>query len=76
MGASNGDSTVIQDGLKAGDRVVMEGTDRLKDGSEVEVVNDSIDVPTTPTEHLQGQPAGAPAADGKPADGKAQKVGA
>ncbi|MFJ2336264.1 MdtA/MuxA family multidrug efflux RND transporter periplasmic adaptor subunit [Pseudomonas protegens] len=76
VGASNGDSTVIQDGLKAGDRVVMEGTDRLKDGSEVEVVNDSIDVPTTPTEHLQGQPAGAPAADGKPVDGKAKKVGA
>ncbi|WP_259766708.1 MdtA/MuxA family multidrug efflux RND transporter periplasmic adaptor subunit, partial [Pseudomonas protegens] len=73
---SNGDLTVIKDGLKAGDRVVMEGTDRLKDGSEVEVVNDSSEVPTSPTEHLQGKPAAAPAADGKPADGKAQKVGA
>ncbi|PUA47486.1 multidrug transporter subunit MdtA [Pseudomonas protegens] len=76
VGDSNGESTVIKDGLKAGDRVVMEGTDRLKDGSEVEVVNDSSAVPTTPTEHLQGKPAGAPAADGKSADGKAQKVGA
>ncbi|SEB95226.1 membrane fusion protein, multidrug efflux system [Pseudomonas saponiphila] len=76
VGDSNGESTVIEDGLQAGDRVVMEGTDRLKDGSEVEVVNDGAAVPVTPTEHLQGKPAGAPAADGKPADGKAQKVGA
>lgn len=37
--------------------VVLEGTDRLKDGSDVEVVNDSQDVPTTPTEHLQGKSA-------------------
>ncbi|ERO65785.1 hypothetical protein P308_17335 [Pseudomonas piscis] len=78
VGASNGDSTVITEGLKAGDRVVMEGTDRLKDGSEVEVVNDAIDVPTTPTEHLQGQPAGSASApaNAKPVDGKAQKAGA
>jgi len=56
VGDSNGESTVIKEGLAAGDRVVLEGTDRLKDGSAVEVVNDSADVPTTPTEHLQGKP--------------------
>ena len=38
-------------GLTAGDRVVLEGTDRLKEGSEVEVVNDSKDVPVSYT-HL------------------------
>jgi multidrug efflux system membrane fusion protein len=61
IGASDGEHTVVTEGLAAGDRVVLEGTDRLKEGSEVEVVNDSQDVPTTPTEHLQGKPAAAPA---------------
>lgn len=73
VGDTDGDSTVIKEGLKAGDRVVLEGTDRLKDGSEIEVVNDSSDVPTTPTEHLQGKPA-AKGETGTTA-GKAQKVG-
>jgi multidrug efflux system membrane fusion protein len=56
-GASDETSTVITDGLAAGDRVVLEGTDRLKDGSDVEVVNDSKEVPVTPGQHLQGQPS-------------------
>ncbi|UOK36437.1 MdtA/MuxA family multidrug efflux RND transporter periplasmic adaptor subunit [Pseudomonas palleroniana] len=73
VGDSDGDNTVIKEGLVAGDRVVLEGTDRLKDGSEIEVVNDSSEVPTTPTEHLQGKPA---AKEKTGADaGKAQKVG-
>ena len=73
IGDTDGDNTVIKQGLVAGDRVVLEGTDRLKDGSEIEVVNDSSEVPTTPTEHLQGKPA-AKGETGVNA-GKAQKVG-
>lgn len=73
IGDTDGDNTVIKEGLVAGDRVVLEGTDRLKDGSEIEVVNDSSEVPTTPTEHLQGKPA-AKGETGVNA-GKAQKVG-
>jgi len=65
---------VITEGLAAGDRVVLEGTDRLKEGSEVEVVNDSKDVPTTPTEHLQGKSA-ATAPEATVTD-KAKKGGA
>ncbi|MBK5512412.1 MULTISPECIES: MdtA/MuxA family multidrug efflux RND transporter periplasmic adaptor subunit [unclassified Pseudomonas] len=57
VGPSDGNNTVITEGLAVGDRVVLEGTDRLKEGSEVEVVNDTQDVPTTPTEHLQGKSA-------------------
>ena len=57
VGASDGSNTVITEGLAVGDRVVLEGTDRLKEGSEVEVVNGSQDVPATPTEHLQGKSA-------------------
>ena len=71
IGASDGTNTVVTEGLAAGDRVVLEGTDRLKEGSEVEVVNDSNDVPTTPTGHLQGKPA-ASAPDAAAAD-KAKK---
>ena len=71
IGASDGTNTVVTEGLAAGDRVVLEGTDRLKEGSEVEVVNDSNDVPTTPTGHLQGKPA-ASAPDAATAD-KAKK---
>ncbi|XP_034490378.1 putative multidrug resistance protein MdtA [Drosophila innubila] len=71
VGDTDGDNTVIKEGLKAGDRVVLEGTDRLRDGSEIEVVNDSSEVPTTPTEHLQGKPA----AKGRPAPPPARRKG-
>lgn len=57
LGASDGSSTVIVDGLKAGERVVLEGTDRLRDGNAVEVVNDPSQVPTEPRQHLQGKDA-------------------
>jgi multidrug efflux system membrane fusion protein len=39
VGPSNGEKTVITQGLSVGERIVMEGTDRLRDGSEVEVVD-------------------------------------
>ena len=39
VGPSNGDQTVVTSGLSVGERIVMEGTDRLRDGSEVEVVD-------------------------------------
>ncbi len=39
VGPSDGEKVVITSGLTAGDRVVMEGTDRLRDGAEVEVVD-------------------------------------
>ncbi|MCY1362380.1 Multidrug resistance protein MdtA [compost metagenome] len=54
VGPSDGEKVVISSGLKAGEKVVLEGTDRLRDGSDVEVVHDSDAVPTSPTEQLQG----------------------
>ncbi|ALI03777.1 multidrug transporter subunit MdtA [Pseudomonas sp. FW306-02-F02-AA] len=73
IGASDGDNTVIQEGLKAGDRVVLEGTDRLKEGSEVEVVNDSSNVaPATPTPTESQDPSTNATTDPK-ATGKAHK---
>lgn len=55
VGASDGEQSVILEGLAAGERIVLEGTDRLREGSLVEVVQDSSQVPTTPGQHLQGQ---------------------
>ncbi|MGE7989893.1 MdtA/MuxA family multidrug efflux RND transporter periplasmic adaptor subunit [Pseudomonas sp. NPDC089554] len=57
VGASDGENSVILEGLKVGDKLVLEGTDRLREGSPVEVVQDSSQVPTTPGQHLQGQDA-------------------
>ena len=74
IGASDGENTVVTEGLSAGDRVVLEGTDRLKDGSDVEVVNDPQQVPTNPAGHLQGKSA-ATTTEPAPAD-KAKKGGA
>lgn len=74
IGASDGVNTVVTEGLAAGDRIVLEGTDRLKEGSEVEVVNDPQDVPSTPAEHLQGKTAATPT-ESVEAD-KAKKGGA
>jgi len=55
VGASDGEQTVIKEGLAKGERIVLEGTDRLRDGTKVEVVDDPSQVPATPGQHLQGQ---------------------
>jgi len=40
VGASDGLLSVVEQGLKAGDRLVLEGTDRLRSGNQVEVIGD------------------------------------
>ena len=69
VGATDGSRTVVEQGLAQGDRVVLEGTDRLRDGRRVEVVEDSAKVPTTPGQHLQGQ-------EGARVSGETGKTGA
>ncbi|MGL4961145.1 MAG: MdtA/MuxA family multidrug efflux RND transporter periplasmic adaptor subunit [Inquilinus sp.] len=56
-GASDGGMVAVQDGLQPGDRVVVDGTDRLRDGAHVTVAGGD------------GAGQGAPAA---PADGSGQ----
>jgi len=53
-GPGNGEVTVLLDGIQPGERVVLEGTDRLRDGAEVEVVG-KREQPTEQTD----QPADA-----------------
>lgn len=66
LGPINGDRVAVNDGLVPGDRVVIEGTDRLRSGAKVVVVTDNATIPSTPGESLgvkrpgraaQGQPA-------------------
>jgi membrane fusion protein, multidrug efflux system len=40
IGASDGQLNVVEQGLKPGDRLVLEGTDRLRSGNQVEVIDD------------------------------------
>lgn len=64
-GPDNGELTVVSKGLAPGDKVVLEGTDRLRDGSEVEVVHDKDEEPAEPSGQLQGaKPAGQDAKGG------------
>ncbi|WP_406819018.1 MdtA/MuxA family multidrug efflux RND transporter periplasmic adaptor subunit [Pseudomonas sp. KnCO4] len=77
VGASDGEYSVILEGLKAGERLVLEGTDRLREGTKVEVVEDSSQVPTSPGQQLQGQEAKGAAQAGEAQPGQAAgKAGA
>ncbi|WP_019339157.1 MdtA/MuxA family multidrug efflux RND transporter periplasmic adaptor subunit [Stutzerimonas stutzeri] len=63
VGPSNDEKTVITNGLNVGERIVMEGTDRLRDGSEVEVVDrqklaeEAADNPKIDTQSAKERPA-------------------
>ncbi|MCF6780785.1 MdtA/MuxA family multidrug efflux RND transporter periplasmic adaptor subunit [Stutzerimonas stutzeri] len=63
VGPSNGEHTVILAGLAEGERVVLEGTDRLRDGAEVEVVDrhklaeEAAENPVIETQGGHGRPA-------------------
>lgn len=58
LGPGDGSSTVILSGVAAGERVVVEGTDRLREGTRVEVVGSRDQVPASPAEQLQGGASG------------------
>ncbi len=58
IGTSENERVVVESGLKAGDRVVVEGTDRLRDGAKVEVVGGDEVIPAAKDKSLGG---GAPA---------------
>jgi membrane fusion protein, multidrug efflux system len=56
-GAVDGNITQVRNGLSAGERVVIDGTDRLRDGLKVTVVADN-GRPAAPTGHGSDEPAG------------------
>ncbi len=48
IGAVSGENTIIESGLEAGDTVVTDGVDKLRDGSQVKVV-EQMEQPETPS---------------------------
>lgn len=79
IGATSGDTVAVASNLKVGERVVVDGTDKLRDGAKVEA---AVDAPATATtsrrkgpwngpgaKHGADRPGGDSAAPGKPAPG-------
>ncbi len=60
LGVVDGEKVAVTAGLKAGEVVVTEGGDRLRDGAPVQLPN------SAPASVADAQPAGKPAAPGKP----------
>ena len=59
LGAVNNGMVAVNEGLQPGDRVVVEGTDRLRAGAKVEVVGGSDVIPAARDKNLgAGAPAG------------------
>lgn len=59
LGEADGPRTVVTEGLSNGDRVVVDGTDRLRDGAPVRITEEG------------GKPRAAPPRDGAPAEAPA-----
>ena len=63
IGPTDGKHTVVASGLKAGDKVVIDGVDRLRDGASVKVVDNRGAAAQAPAQgHEQAVRAGPPAA--------------
>jgi len=59
LGAVNNGMVAVNEGLQPGDRVVVEGTDRLRAGAKVEVAGGSDVIPAARDKNLgAGAPAG------------------
>ena len=66
LGESDGPRTAVVSGLAVGDRVVVDGTDRLRDGAPVRIVGDAKPARRKPSDAQPGtpKPEGAAAATG------------
>ena len=70
VAASNGEQSLIGAGLAAGEKVVLEGTDRLREGSTVEVVEGASKEATPPVAPGKAEPGSNPQGERPlPADG-------
>ncbi|HTN48379.1 MAG TPA: MdtA/MuxA family multidrug efflux RND transporter periplasmic adaptor subunit [Burkholderiaceae bacterium] len=62
LGPADGETTAIADGLAAGERVVTDGTDKLREGSRVQVIDRSAPPSATPAP-ARGRPDGQAAGE-------------
>jgi multidrug efflux system membrane fusion protein len=71
LGPSEGEITAVLSGLKAGERAIVDGVDRIREGAKVEVVQPGAPAGARP----QGGPGDAPAQGSGKADGKKRLEG-
>ena len=69
LGVVDGEKVAVSAGLKAGDVVVTEGGDRLRDGAQVQLPN------SAPAPAAGAQPRGKPAAPGTPGERRGRPGG-
>ena len=69
LGPIEGENAVVESGLAPGDVVVVDGTDRLREGAKIEPINRNAQAATDTTTPRQ-RPAGASKGGGKGKDGK------
>jgi multidrug efflux system membrane fusion protein len=75
VGATNGDTVAVATGLKVGDRVVTDGTDKLRDGAKVDA---AVDAPAGAQPKRKGPwngPGGKPGAGQPPGPATGQAPG-
>lgn len=64
VAASNGEDTLVEEGVQPGERLVLEGSDRLRDGAEVEVIDpNKAEQPTPNAAPDSSKRAGSPRTD-------------
>jgi multidrug efflux system membrane fusion protein len=68
LGAVERESTEVQSGLEPGNLVVVDGADKLRDGSKVELVD-----PSTRRAGQATPPRKAPPAEGKASGGQGRR---
>ncbi|MBN9080469.1 MAG: MdtA/MuxA family multidrug efflux RND transporter periplasmic adaptor subunit [Rhizobiales bacterium] len=66
LGTTNGERVEIRDGLKAGEAVVVDGIDRLRDGAHINVHRDA----NAPASAVPAQPGAPNAAPREPGNGQ------
>jgi multidrug efflux system membrane fusion protein len=69
VGAVQGETTEVQSGVKVGDRVVVDGADKLRDGAKVELVDPNARTPSPGAGRAKGSGQG----DGNAAPGTKAK---
>jgi len=67
LGPAEGETTVVESGIAPGERVVVDGLDKLKDGAKIEPIDRSAQTPATPR---------APRGDGARRKGEGAQKGA
>jgi multidrug efflux system membrane fusion protein len=80
LGAQDGDFLAVNSGLAAGERVVTDGLDQLRDGSHVTVRNESAGAPAGPgappaRQHRRNGSTGNGGSDEQPGDGDSATQG-